>query len=609
MGQSTVIATAFTAIMFVAGVSLLLMTTVSSFDTLSGVISDQSQQNDILLHEMMEFGSSSLDDSNILRVNITNTGDTSVMLTDFENADLLVSINNGSETTRWVDFDSTQKGWLAGWDQRVKITVDQNDVDGALSDFPVLVHLSTSSGRNNDDISFIFDELGSNANRMKIAVTTSDGTTQCYVEIEEWSNANEEAWIWVKVPSITSTSDTDLYLYYDIDHPNNSIYVGDPNSSPAENVWGNDFSLVTHMRDDPDTSHIRDSSDYDNDGTKSAAGEPVVATAGRISDAQSFDDSDVYIDLGTDYSLDLRSTDFTIEAWIRPSSQTSDWPIIYVVGDWELSLGIGQDSNRDKLEVWIDDNDIYASDSNVIYNQWNYVVLSWDGSQFQFYMDGDPDGSSSGSIYTLTDNTYIGGVPGDASSRYIGLIDEVRTSHTARPAAWIKASYEASVDDLLDFGGEETTSDQGGSSSDYFLVNRVFFRGAEGDLVNQMKVSDPVHGAWDSLETIELFINVIDLDPTIKYLSFITPNGVQANTAIIATDDYVTMDYGNVTILSTETFVTVNHDLARVPVNIQLTAGGTYEDFMWVRDWTSTSFVIELTNTPDVDTVFFWQVR
>ena len=56
MGQSTVIATAFTAIMFVAGISILLMTSVSTFDTLAGAINDQSQKNDILLHEKIEFG-------------------------------------------------------------------------------------------------------------------------------------------------------------------------------------------------------------------------------------------------------------------------------------------------------------------------------------------------------------------------------------------------------------------------------------------------------------------------------------------------------------------------------------------------------------------------
>ena len=145
--------------------------------------------------------------------------------------------------------------------------------------------MSTSSGENNDDVSFIFDEIGSN--NKKIAVTTSDGQTECYVEIEEWNSGNEQAWLWVKVPSMSSATDSDLYLYYDTTHEDNIVYVGDPNSTPAENVWDNNFKLVTHMKDDPDISSIHDSTLNDNDGTKESANNPIQ-TDGIIGKAQDF---------------------------------------------------------------------------------------------------------------------------------------------------------------------------------------------------------------------------------------------------------------------------------------------------------------------------------
>ena len=83
--------------------------------------------------------------------------------------------------------------WLSGWDKRVKITIDHNDVTSDLTNFPVLIYLSDSSGRNNDDVTFVFNELNSDANRQKIAVTTNDKTTECYVEIEKWNTANNES--------------------------------------------------------------------------------------------------------------------------------------------------------------------------------------------------------------------------------------------------------------------------------------------------------------------------------------------------------------------------------------------------------------------------------
>ena len=143
--------------------------------------------------------------------------------------------------------------WLSGWDKRVKITIDHNDVDSDLTNFPVLIYLSNSSGRNNDDVTFVFNELISDANRKKIAVTTSDKTTQCYVEIEKWDASNEKAWLWVKVPSISSTADTDLYLYYDKDHADNPDYVGDTGSTPAQNVWDSNYKGVYHLQGDPTT--------------------------------------------------------------------------------------------------------------------------------------------------------------------------------------------------------------------------------------------------------------------------------------------------------------------------------------------------------------------
>jgi hypothetical protein len=106
-------------------------------------------------------------------------------------------------------------GACTGSGSRIKITIDHTRIDADLAHFSVLVHLGASSGRNHDDVSVVFDELAFDAGRKKIAITTADGTTQCYVEIGYWSDADEQAALWVKVPSISSTIDAVLYLYYD----------------------------------------------------------------------------------------------------------------------------------------------------------------------------------------------------------------------------------------------------------------------------------------------------------------------------------------------------------------------------------------------------------
>ena len=156
--------------------------------------------------------------------------------------------------------------------------------------------------------------------------------------------------------------------------------------------------------------------------------------------------------------------------------------------------------------------------------------------------------------------------------------------------------------------GSETTRwvefDQDGSSGDYWMINKVFFRDSEGDLMNPMELTVPIHGGWDPLETIELSVNLVEADPTFKYLTFITTNGVQAHSALT-----VDLDYGKATLPSGNPTVTVYHDLGRVPVNIQLTAASSITRGYWTESWTNTSFVIRIATNPPQDTDFSWVVR
>ena len=116
-------------------------------------------------------------------------------------------------------------GWLDGWDKRrIKFTVDKDKIDTAdLEWFRVIVTLSPTHG------DCVFDELTSDANRFKIAFTKADGETQLYGEIEKWDDANESAIIHVSRDGwvISNTENTDFYMYYDIDHADNTTYIGD----------------------------------------------------------------------------------------------------------------------------------------------------------------------------------------------------------------------------------------------------------------------------------------------------------------------------------------------------------------------------------------------
>ena len=380
----------------------------------------------------------------------------------------------------YLKDEGINSGWLSGWAKRIKLTVDQNDIDAALSDFPILVHLGESVGRNNDDVSCVFDELQSDVNRKKIAVTTSDSTTQCYVEIEKWDDANEEASLWAKVPSIASGADTELYLYFDASHADNTAYVGDPSDAVVHNVWDSNFKLVTHMKDDPDTSHIRDSTVNANDGTKKAINEPIEA-AGKIDKAQDFDGANDYVVVDAPAGGSLNPSHITMEMWIKFDVIPYGGMALNKESKYRL---FGNDVNASRLSIRYATTDTswtagtLAGNTPLSADVWYHGAATYDGSEWKLYLNGELDGSKSesGNLISNSNNLCIGTttVPGTIWAVFIDAsIDEVRISDTARSAAWIKASYESERDDLLDWGSEEYPSIQAGPTVQQAVFNYV----------------------------------------------------------------------------------------------------------------------------------------
>ena len=205
-------------------------------------------------------------------------------------------------------------GTLA-YGNRLKITIPPTYVDSNLSDFPVLIKLSSDSGLTSFDGTLVFDELASDANRKKIAVTTEDGVSQCFVEIEKWSDSSEEAWLWVKVPSVSASSDTALYLYYDSTAPENTDFVGDIASYAGQQVWTNGFFQVYHLGDA--SGPLLDSTIFG--GTAALAGSYTLATPAKISDGVDWTGQGAAVDYFSGFS----PSQITVEAWIKEGSVDS----------------------------------------------------------------------------------------------------------------------------------------------------------------------------------------------------------------------------------------------------------------------------------------------
>ncbi|MBW2171800.1 MAG: DUF2341 domain-containing protein, partial [Deltaproteobacteria bacterium] len=440
--------------------------------------------------------------------------------------------DSANATSYDVYFGPSFTNWLSGWDNRIPLTIDHNDIDSNVSDFPLLVYLSTSSGRNNDDVSAVFDELLSDANRKKIAVTTSDGTTQCYVEIEKWDHATEQAWLWVKVPSISSGADTDLCLYYDVDQPDNTTYVGDTGSTPAQNVWDSNFAMVQHLHEAPAngvTGHI-DSTSNPNDGTpQNFDGTPTSTTdgTGKVDGADVFDGVDDTVEITDDNTLDV--TNITVAAWIKRSTIGVSQGIL--AKESQYKLGISQDKLLGAFDngtwQWCDN----LSTGTISQDTWTHVAITYDNNGYIYYIDGQASGSGTditGSLNTGGTNSVGIGRYDSSGNKYMdGTIDEVRISNSARPAAWIKASYESGRDDLLDFGSTNPTPPFVGNTADssYALGTLLYDRTYHWQIVAKNGCGNTPGPVW-SFTTTSNNVPTLDWTGDTGY----TNEGVEPNT-------------------------------------------------------------------------------
>jgi len=176
----------------------------------------------------------------------------------------------------------------------VTLEIDHTKIDATLTNFPIAIKLSSLA-------TGMYAALG--VNNLKMAVTSSDGTTQYPVEIECWESGNQV--IHTQIPSISSTVDTEVEVFWDSTQDDNSTYVGVTGSTPAKTVWDSDFIAVYHMAQDPSAGGacILDSTSNSNHGTPYGSMLTEDLVNADVGKAISADGTDDYIACGSILNL------------------------------------------------------------------------------------------------------------------------------------------------------------------------------------------------------------------------------------------------------------------------------------------------------------------
>jgi len=354
------------------------------------------------------------------------------------------------------DFEAnaTADWYNDSWEYRKKITTSLDTVISSdLTDFPYLVSFTDS------DFTKTTESDGTD-----IVFTASDGTTELAYEIERFDQSTGEVIAWVKIPTVSASENTDIYIYY----------KGTATSS-SSSVWDSNYKLVYHLNQSSTgtVDEFTDVSDTGNDGTGGGTGamtqdedrRPTQVEA-KIGYGQSFDGptQGATSDGTGDYiwSQDVSEwpgnngstsdNDTTVEFWAKIDDDHSD------EGNMDF-FGYHASGNDNEFALFkvaslnlMTKGSLFNSDVDATTSDWTYLMIVYDpGGTSKIYQDGElaeqVDGTSGNKGQRHNGEFVLGGdVDGSGSNLKVnnelqGDLDEFRVSNTVRSADWAAASY------------------------------------------------------------------------------------------------------------------------------------------------------------------------
>ena len=318
---------------------------------------------------------------------------------------------------------------FASWQHRGELAI-LTTPDGAdlpagavVEDFPVLVRLDKDW----------FDFKQTKAGGEDVRFATPAGAPLAY-QIEDWDAASGTASVWVLVPKIEGNARQMIRMVW------GKADAASDSDGKAVFSEKNGFVSVLHM----------DSAMQDELGALTMNDLGTSAVAGLIGEARHLTPGKG-INCGdhiTNYPFG--DAPFTSEAWFLPELAGTT---IFYWGRYATRLnGKSGDGNEVNINIGAPPSIGWASDgpggtggeTTPILGQWNHVAATYEDGVSKIYLNGKLDGTREhkAAMSLVKDIVVsIGGMRG-TDYRYVGDIDEVRVSHVARAADWMKLEYE-----------------------------------------------------------------------------------------------------------------------------------------------------------------------
>lgn len=340
------------------------------------------------------------------------------------------------------------------WGRKCAVTIDNTKVPGNLSNFPVLL--------TEDNLpSEMFDADGTypalNGGGDIRFSSDSAGSTQLACEIVSFVTdndpANGTAEIWVKVPSVSSSADTIIYVWYNKSGETQPVAS---DTYGSESVWDSNHKAVWHLNESSGSRY--DSTANDNTLSDNAT---VTSATGKIGTAADFEkDNSEYLSINDASQTGLDFTgDITLEAFFKLETVPSrgayyGYPFIskWLATGNQRSYGFAysQDASGNLgYAMYTCENGTSATfgwhNIDLSADTWYHVAYVYDASAgtCEIYHNGSSVGTITGlktSLYSGSGQVQVGAMLAN-TDYFDGLIDNLVMSNTTRSSDWITAEY------------------------------------------------------------------------------------------------------------------------------------------------------------------------
>ncbi|MFS4454796.1 DUF2341 domain-containing protein [Maribacter sp. 2304DJ31-5] len=347
---------------------------------------------------------------------------------------------------------------------RKKITVDSDRVIGSsdFTDYALLVNTIDPDLRTTANGGKI-----ENVNGYDIVFTTSDGTTLLSHQLEKYDEVTGELATWISIPTLSTTTDTVIYMYYG--------NAGATDTS-TNGIWPANYQTILHLGEDPTATapQMVDATGNTNSGIANGmtSGNTV---AGIIGDALTFDEIDDYIRVPDfDYT---GSNAFTISFWFKIADNTgSSYQYMFghggfstnnsmnaYLGESGVAPGTGENTLRTVFQDSNDATNLNGLDAGTSYidGQWHqYTFTTTSSGNPRVYIDGIERSEitfNGGNSYNPTTDIFIGSRSDISAARFFGgELDEIRILDNAQSADLIITEYnnQSVPNDFYHIGAE-----------------------------------------------------------------------------------------------------------------------------------------------------------